>query len=434
MISNYFFLAATLLLSLNFIRPFGLAISDWLYFASLIFAVAETMRTEHQNLICWTKNRFIAPSVLIMFGAIISTTQAMQMDVAIIEIVQQIYAVTVFVSLTWLMVRRGQSEWVVRVFILSGLFTAGVALLDFFTGSRLGPQLSGTPNVQLWYRYAGTLGHPNKFGYFLVLTSILTLAYLGKPKNTLLIKALLVVSFAGQLLAIYISGSVTAYLGILLGILIFFFFSQTFRNTFIKFAIPIIFFGSLTYILITILGIKTPLNSYSVPDNIVTLSLERVQSLTAESRYVVYQQAIGQVERSSFIGVGYDQVSTSNISGQSRYLDYSVHNALLQILYTGGLFAFLGWVIIYIIAGLGAIRILIIPNDQRFTLILGAAASTLATILMDQFSDSIYEREKWLVLGLCMSYIWTKKITAINKTRGMGSLAENPSRNHYGQF
>ncbi|MCD4673662.1 MAG: hypothetical protein K8R77_13445, partial [Anaerolineaceae bacterium] len=173
--SVYFYLLATLLLSLNFVRPFGLAISDWFYFAALGLAFIETLFYEKKHFLCWTKNPLLLPATLILFGAIVSSLRTTNIRIAIVEIIQQIYVITLFVPLTWIMAKRGYTRLILQAFILSGLFTASIALIDFFFGSRIGPQLSATPNVHLWYRYAGTLGHPNKFGYFVTLTSILSL-------------------------------------------------------------------------------------------------------------------------------------------------------------------------------------------------------------------------------------------------------------------
>jgi hypothetical protein len=89
--STFFFVAGTLLLSLNFVRPFGLAISDWLFFVAFALAGLETFSIERRNVICWVKNRFLFPVGLILFGAIISTFNSRYFDLAVKEIIQQIY-------------------------------------------------------------------------------------------------------------------------------------------------------------------------------------------------------------------------------------------------------------------------------------------------------------------------------------------------------
>ena len=112
--STFFFVAATLLLSLNFVRPFGLAISDWLYFIALGLALVETAFTKA----FLKKNRLILPAGLVLFGALISTSRAQDVPTAIFEIVQQLYVITIFVSLVWIMVRRGYTGLIINVFII----------------------------------------------------------------------------------------------------------------------------------------------------------------------------------------------------------------------------------------------------------------------------------------------------------------------------
>ena len=68
MLSNYFFLFGTLLLSLNIFRPFGLAISDWLYFSALILMVLETLTIDKGNAKVWINKYFYIPVWLILFG------------------------------------------------------------------------------------------------------------------------------------------------------------------------------------------------------------------------------------------------------------------------------------------------------------------------------------------------------------------------------
>ena len=294
---------------------------------------------------------------------------------------------------------------IIGAFIISGLFSALVALWDYVAGSNLGPILSGTPDVQFWYRYAGTLGHPNKFGYFLALTSILTLASFGSLGRRRTVNGVLGVVLAIQLFAIYLSGSVTAYLGILFGVSFLMISSRALRSKILRIALPVVAIGIPLMATITILDIKTPFHRIRLDtDNIIALSLERVQSNTAGSRIAIYKQAWAQIEKSPLIGAGYDQTSTSGITGNSRLLNTTVHNGLLQVFYTGGLFVFVGWFIIYLYLGWETLKVLISKN--AYPLVVGIAASVLAILVMDQFNDAIYQRDKWLVIGLFLGHTW----------------------------
>jgi hypothetical protein len=441
--SSFFFFIATAVLSLNFIRPFGLAISDWLYFLSLASAILETLLIKPRDYKHWIRNRFIWFAILVFLGSGISLFRSRFLNIAIFEIVQQIYVMTLFVSLTYLMVRRGQMEIVIGAFIFSGALTASVAIWDYCTGSRIGPLLSGTPDIQLWYRFAGTLGHPNKFGYFLVLTGLLTLGKWVKQQAGLWQHIMLGLLLIAQGFGIFLSGSVTAFLGFLLGGTVIILFSYTKKKMLLGVSLMILFPLILTVISSRIPTTNVPTTtapSQNVPtiivptamaptqsaltaitptisipaiitnSDIINESLNRVQTSTIPGRLEIYKEAFYDILRSPIVGVGSDQVSTSGISSSDRLLEDAVHNVLLQIWYTAGLFAFIGWAGIYVYLGLNSLTMLWHGYKEKLSpIIIALAASVLAVLLMDQGQDAIYQREKWLVFGLFAGIIWLKK-------------------------
>lgn len=415
MLSVYFFLMATFLLSLNLVRPLGLAISDWLYFAALGLAAIETIFYERKRTICWIKNRFYWPALLILLGAVLSLIRTVNIRVAVVEIIQLLYAVTLYISLIWIMVGRGYLKTIVRVFIFSGLLTAGIALFDYFTGSRLGPQLSGRPDTELWYRYAGTLGHPNKFGYFLALTSILTLAEWGGVRRMLRYQILWAGALGIQIFALILSGSVNSYLGGGLGILIMLALSRKLQIKTIRIAIPAAVLGSLVLIVIALFNPNSFISSDDYENSVITLSLTRVREFTAQSRMTVFQQAVTDIFHSPLIGVGYDQAANSAITRESRLLDTTVHNVLLQNYYAGGLFSFLGWLGIYLYMGWAAIKTLSAMKEKPHLTVMSIAVCTLVIILMDQFQDVISQREKWLIVGLLVGIQWQLRFAQLSK-------------------
>lgn len=408
--STVLFVIATLLLSLNLVRFFGMAVSDWLYLGALGFGLLETFLLQRRHVPCWWQNRFLGAVALILFGAVVSTMNSQDWRTALVEIFQQLFVMTLFLSLTWIMVRRGNSRSILMAFILSGLFTAGVTLVDTLTGSRFGPALSGTPNIQLWGRFAGTLGHPNKLGYYLVLTTLLSVGQLfdtHSARSALLSRLGWGVLVALQVLGIYLSGSMTAYLGVFMGLVIFIFSSKT---HFSKSARTLGRVAGAAVLILALWLIADPIliaGSQGLKDNAVSQAFNRVQTNTAGSRLATYAQAWDEIIRNPWFGVGYDQISTSGVSRMSRFLDFSVHNPLLQIWYTGGLFAFLGWLAVYVSVGWMALSVLRIGKEQTLpSQALSLAATVLALLLMDQFQDSIYQREKWLVIGLLVGFVW----------------------------
>ena len=410
--SVFLFILATLFLSLNFVRFFGLAISDWLYFGAMGLTLAETFSLERHHMPCWWRNRFLWPVSLVLFGAVVSTMNSRNAGFALVEIFQQLFVITLFVSLVWIMVRRGKTTPILLAFILSGVFTAGVALVDYWSGSRYGVTLSGMRNVFIIERYFGALGHPNKQGYFLVLTTLLSLGQLlaQKPIRMAFISHLIwYVLIAIQLFGIYLSGSLTAYLGLFLGVIVF---ALSSKYMFFKAArIVGVAIGAGAFLVLfnllfnlTIFG-RMP----NLKDTSLVKAFNRVQTITAQTRLDGYDQAWVKIIQNPWLGVGYDQISTSGASVEERLLDKSVHNLLLQIWYTGGVFAFLGWLSIYVSIGWMALTTISRWKKYGFSpMLLALAAVAAAFLLMDQFQDAIYQREKWLVIGLLAGFSWEK--------------------------
>jgi hypothetical protein len=392
---NFFFLIATCLLSLNLLRPFGLAISDWLYFLSLFCVVLLTFIVKPRIYQHWFHNRFLWFAILFLAGAGISLTRSKYPVIAIVEIIQQLYVMTFFVSLCQWMVGNGKLSVVINAFIFAGVISACVALIDYSTGARLGPILSATPNSDLNYRFAGTLGHPNKFGYFMVLTSLMTLGKWNARHLSLIKRVGLGMILFAQGFGLYLSGSVTAYIGFLISSAVIVLFSRDKRKVLL----------GITIMIVTPLALVLSGNS-----NIISVSLNRVQTDTAESRWQIFMQAINDIIRSPLVGVGSDQISTSGIRASERYLEYSVHNVLLQIWYTSGLFAFIAWAGIYLSLGWNSLRMLWLEyKEDSSPTIVALASAVLAILVMDQFQDGIYQREKWLIFGLFIGYIWISK-------------------------
>lgn len=407
MLGVYFFFVGTLLLSLNFVRLQGLAISDWFYLLSIIYFLVEMMLVRKNNLRIWISNHFIWAVGLILFGAILSTFNSNSPGIALFEILQQLFVMTLFVSACWQIVYRNKTQNILVAFILSGFFAATVVAMDYFFGSRIGLVLSGTPDINLWGRYAGPLRHPNKLGYFLALTSLITLAFSLAKRNAYALpkKVLWILLFVVQLFALYLSGSVTGYVGFLIGIFLLL-SKQVFQQKQPSFIVVIVI-GILLLIPLGGTLLSVPSYHHQTPSMFLAANIERVQNITAGQRVDVYQQAWRKILESPVLGVGYDQLSTSGIKSENRLLSTTVHNALLQIWYVGGIFAFIGWVTIYLKLIKMSSTIFLIKMNSNVVL-LGSAIATIVAIVMDQFQDMIYQREKWLVFGLLSGLIWER--------------------------
>jgi len=398
--STIFFLVATVLLSLNFIRPFGLAISDWLYALAVLFAVSETLSIDRRNLTCWTKNKLFLPAAIILLGGLLTTFRSAFPSVALIEVFQQFYVLSVFPSLIWILVRRGYTSTVIFAFILSGTFAAAVAFYDFAFGAQLGNVLSNILGKSFGGRYAGPLGHPNKLGYFLALTAPLTLLtwHETQSKGSRIFHS---TSFLLQIIGIYLSGSVTAFVGFSAGLILILWRVRNLPRKLLAST------GVLIFLLVLVALAKgvDPLDSTQAILCGIQKNLDRVISTTYYSRLEVYRIALDEIQENPIIGVGYDQLSTSGISEEDRLVPGTIHNVFLQILYIGGLLSFIALLGVYIYAAMKSIRIAFLKRAST-TLSFGLAILMFVVMIMDQFQDAIYQREKWLVIGLLLAEAW----------------------------
>ena len=268
--------------------------------------------------------------------------------------------------------------------------------------------LSQTPDVQNWGRYIGTLGHPNKLGYFLVLTTLLSLGqFLRLRRNhaVAILRLMWVILIIIQAFGIYLSGSLTAFLGLLLGDFILFVSSKAIL---LKATTTLALVTGMCILVIMVSVVFNLGSAEAMPSwesNTIAQAVNRVQIYTAKSRLTVFAQAWSQIVRNPWFGVGYDEIYPTS---EASALD--VHNSLLRIWYAGGLFAFLGWLAMYILLGWMAIKVIgeVKPKSSS-ALILSLSAATWAILLMDQFQDGIYQREKWLVIGLFATAFWRRQ-------------------------
>jgi hypothetical protein len=78
----------------------------------------------------------------------------------------------------------------------------------------------------------------------------------------------------------------------------------------------------------------------------------------------------------------------------------------------GGVFSLVGLAAIYLNTFWHGIAVIREGISSRIShLEIGLAAAVISIMLMDQFQDSIYQREKWLLMGLFISHIWVKSKT-----------------------
>ena len=391
------FLLGTILLPFNFIRLSDLAISDLLFFASLLFLFLHIINSNKIFFECNLKNYLVIPIYLIVIGTLISLIKTQHLRIAITEGVQQLFVITLFLYLICFLVERGYSQLIINIFIVSGVLAATISIIDFSFNTNIGPLLSGSD--ELFYRFAGPLGHPNKFGMYLAITSSLTFSVISYEKFRYFLFPMLILLI--QIFGIYLSGSITAFIGFIAVLFLNIAKDKNIRKIFI-----------LVFVVIAVIIICTSFDDSSnlmiaMFENI-SRNVNRVVNYTARSRILTYSVAFQSIQDNPITGIGLDQLSTSSLRKNQRLLSSSVHNLLLQIFYCGGIVSFLGWFVLYMMILFFSLRVLLSRiKHKKLTIIL--AISVLSIILMDQFQDVIYQREKWLAIGLFLTNLPSKR-------------------------
>ncbi len=402
MISNYFFLLATFLISLNGIRIFKLGISDTVYLVATVLAIFETLIYDRRNRFCWLKNQLLFPAWIIATGALLSLFRSNYFGIATLEIIQSIYVITFFISLSWIMVRRGLLGKTINVFIGSALIAVSIAIFDYLTKSNIGPMIAGMPDEVQVVRFAGPFEHPNTLGGFLMVASALVLVkwLKGRGKIEFVFNSILMVLF---LFGIYLSGSNAALVGecMVFGV-IFLFSSKNSRQKLIAYIVPIL--G--TVLLFFLLS-----GSYIDFFDTITRNVNRAVNTTISLRVEIYGYAFDSIRENLIFGVGYDQLPTSGIPDNARLLPGQVHNVLISILYVGGIISLVGWGIAYVYIFTIAGKVCFSQKKHLFSLHfgLGLAAGVIAIILIMQAQASLYRRDWWLVIGLLLAVFWETK-------------------------
>lgn len=411
-LSTFLFSVGTFLLCLNFQRVFGLAISDWFFFFSLFFFLINSISNKSNRFKHIIKNKNLFASFIILFGSLISMLVVKFYENAFMELFQQLYVIIFFTSLIWFLIENGCYLTIINSFIYSGVFTASIAIIDFFFNMNFGPLLSKTPNIELWERYAGTLGHPNKFGVFLVITSLFSFDniiknIIDKKRNKAFIYF---IYFVLQCFGIYLSGSMTAMIGLIVGLSLYTLLNPTtkkmiFNRFYFKFSFFMFIFSIFLFIFINTISFESVIKN--IQSTNILRAYTRIVDSSANSRIDIYQKAYYDFFKQPITGYGIDQLSTSSIPYEARYIDGTIHNIFLQILYSGGIITFLGWVLIYFNLfrnGIFLLKNSEITNNYSNSWIL--FATSISLFIMDQFQDTIYQREKWIVFGLLFSFSW----------------------------
>ena len=217
-------------------------------------------------------------------------------------------------------------------------------------------------------RVFSTLGHPNYLGYFLVFTIPITLyyTYLSFQKNSITTKLFTGISLLFQVLALYLSGSRSALIGIVGGVLfaLFIFLLLSAKKKVKKnIGLPlggIFLVGVLLYIF--------------VPSFSSTLRFDRANMRSVQSRLVVWQDTLKMIAKKPLLGYGLDtyalyfpEVKSKELLDLENYNQNAdrAHNIILDTLQSVGMLGTLLYLLLWGVLIATSIKLIIQEEKRR---------------------------------------------------------------------
>jgi len=255
------------------------------------------------------------------------------------------------------------------------------------------------------------MGHPNEQGMFLGVTFPLLvdsiIRSIDKHKsvvNIIFQLLLLSIIFTGALMA----GSVTGYLGMAVSSLIVIFSRKNYKKA--LFIVYIVVLSSLIYIFLSNNNLAQTPDKLGVSLN-QSRNLARAVEVTGPIRVQLMKEGIDYIISSPFIGAGMDQSGTGEINNNERVTSFYIHNTILQAWVAGGLFTFIGTLLVYFNSlklAFNGIRVALKRSVSPYVVAL--SATTIGLFCMDMAQANIYQRFKWILVALLFGIYLQKEI------------------------
>lgn len=401
------------------VRPFaGLSIPDLLFFVSLLLLILKGFLEKKPFSLWFSFHPLWIGAYFIIVGGLLSSFNAVSQNTSILISIKQFYTFTFLISLAISITKKGKYNNLIFSFSLGLFVTSLVAISDFLFNTQIGYKLVSYFNPEInriyYYRVGGTFGHPNELAMFIGVVFPIILGYIlelifSKVRQKLITIIFYIVTIFCSLLAVISTGSMTGILGVVTSsmIVLYFFLKRHLNNFGIK---NIIFQGRIIFSIFLILflfsipfweqsNFQEKVNSQNIIDRILTT--------TGPSRLVYIKESLNYIIVNPIIGAGMDQGGTGGLTDDQRVTSFYVHNTIIQSWVTGGFFAFLGAVLLYLLSFNYALKGINIYKNQKKSseIFIALSASIISFILMDMVQANIYQRYKWLVVGILIGLI-----------------------------
>lgn len=411
MLFRIFFLTAVFSLIFNTVRlPFGgLGVSDVFIFGALVCLGLEYVRINERE---WRFpfHALWPAALMVLVGGFISSIFAYHIVGSVSITIKTAFVLSLWISMTMVLVRRGDGISVLWTFVGAVAFTSSVALVKRFVTIGQGFEFAlRVPNY--WERSMGTVGHPVELGFIASVALPLAVGMLlyesqsrkRKPLLFLLgIEIMLIIS------AIFFAGSVAGWVSsaISLGIvgLILLWRAPIGVRVSAIVLVLVVFSAGVVYL-------SNPARNAKVIE-IVDFNLGRVTNKTGPLRFELMEEALSAISVNPFIGFGMDQTGTGDLDDEALVTSYPIHNSILGGWVGGGILVFVGLVWCYFVVLLTALNTLANGVVRMNWVLIGLGACILGWLVFDQTQSHLYHRYTWLTLGIAFGLGYGVRLTA----------------------
>jgi O-antigen ligase len=379
------FLLGLLLIGQLTVRPiYSTTVSDYLFLVALV-AMLGAMVLSREPQLGFLPSGLVAGALLFGIGACLSAFSSDTAGAAIGVTTRFLYLALVWVWVATIVLRRivdvrtGVALWVIS------LSVSGTAAIAQFL---LGDVVPDTDTA--FGRMTGTAQHVNDLGGS---AAVALVAAVGLALTSSAGRWLRLMGSVGTVLitsGLILSGSIGAMIAAVVGVAVAAAVTRRKRA-----------FGAAA-IVIAVAAIVT--TSVQPPESAATLAgrLDTVSgpSGTLHARLDVFQLAWHHIEESPLIGVGLG--FDPRASGAA--LPDLIHNAFLSTWYQGGLFAFVGLVVITLVGLRVGLRAVQDAGTTDERLLAGSLLGSFATyIVFGLGTPALYERYGWVPVALVVA-------------------------------
>jgi hypothetical protein len=379
--------------------PFvGISIHDFFLFSAVAIWLVEFV--IHQGADGWTfpLHPLWIAGFLVLIGGLLSSPDAVTPVSSLVVTVKTVFVLTLWVSLTMVVVQRGGFWQTVWVFVAAVVVVSGIAVFDRATGTDIGGTISGR-QVPFYQRSDGTLAHPNELAY---LTSVglpiiagLLLHEIQTERRAKMLVALAVMTVLVAL-TIYLTGSVSGYLGVLIAMALLFTIVLIKSNARIRIGTAVLI-GVLGLAVFTYLSVtqQSAQMRQFIADN-----LDRAIEITGPDRIALVAQSVDVMAANPFVGFGMDQSATGGLLNSQRVTTVGIHNVTFASWVSGGLFALAGMTFGYFVSFLTGIHAMRRGAQRLDWVIVALGAASFAWLFFDQTQPSLHHRTSWFTTAL----------------------------------